>query len=622
MPTANELLYSEVCDDILVVDLKSRSIIIPKNVSVLGVEADDETRILHFHLPRYYCNVDLSEFAIRVNYKNANNDPDMYIVTNTVVENDMIKFDWVVGRHAFAKKGNVKFSVCLKELFEGVVKREFNTTPATLPVLEGLETGYDLSVGHADVFEQLKESISSDVGDIADEAVNKYVVEHADEIKGPKGDPFTYDDFTQEQLKDLTGPKGEPGDSISSVERTSGTGASGTTDTYTITTTSGKTYTFRVYNGADGEGAGDMLKSIYDPQNKNTDVFAYVDEKVGDGNKIGIATSETAGIVMVDGTAGIGVNTENGNLFIKQASNSEIDDKQHSYKPITPENLDYAVKAALVDNANTLSEAERAQVLDWICAMSNIAHRKDSGNVTDLLGTNNRRYVFSNAVAGMPFDGEWWFVDTVSSSSTDITVVAYPIIVDTDRVFAAMYIRVCANNVWGNWREIVTKDSDGAINTDGLYATHVEVSDGNTSMGLYSNGIGAKGDAVWIDQAGDAYFVEVYVGTKGNYKKVPTVDEVPLFNENGELIIDSNVKGVYMIGEWLQTTADTHRSNPADKIAVLDGSGWIYHRTPAEALSDMGGQTKITGTAGQFVVIGEDGNVTTKTIANAEEGSF
>ena len=33
-------------------------------------------------------------------------------------------------------------------------------------------------------------------------------------------------------------------------------------------------------------------------------------------------------------------------------------------------------------------------------------------------------------------------------------------------------------------------------------------------------------------------------------------------------------------------------------------------------------QDAITGTAGQFVVIGDDGNVTTKTVPNAEEASF
>ena len=179
MPTANELLSAEACDDILVVDLESRLITIPKNVSILGVEADDETRILHFQVPRYYCNIDLSEFKIRVNYRNANSEPDMYIVNSTAVDGDLIKFDWVVGRHAFAKKGNVKFSVCLKDLFEGIVRREFNTTPATLPVLEGLETGYDLSGGHTDIFEQL----GAEFLDKTDSIVRKYVHDNSNILR-------------------------------------------------------------------------------------------------------------------------------------------------------------------------------------------------------------------------------------------------------------------------------------------------------------------------------------------------------------------------------------------------------------------------------------------------------
>lgn len=77
------------------------------------------------------------------------------------------------------------------------------------------------------------------------------------------------------------GPEGLPGVSIRSIHRTSGDGSSGTTDTYTITMSDGSISTFQVYNGADGEGAGDMLKTMYDPQNRNTDVFAYIDDKLG-----------------------------------------------------------------------------------------------------------------------------------------------------------------------------------------------------------------------------------------------------------------------------------------------------------------------------------------------------
>jgi hypothetical protein len=64
--------------------------------------------------------------------------------------------------------------------------------------------------------------------------------------------------------------KGEPGDAgrgIVSIARTSGTGAPGTVDTYTITYTDGTTDTYQVRNGADGSGAGDMTKSVYDTNN-------------------------------------------------------------------------------------------------------------------------------------------------------------------------------------------------------------------------------------------------------------------------------------------------------------------------------------------------------------------
>lgn len=101
---------------------------------------------------------------------------------------------------------------------------------------------------------------------------------------GPKGDAGEQGPKGDTGEAGPTGPKGdtgETGNGISSIERTSGTGAAGTTDTYTITMTDGSTSTFQVYNGSDGTGAGDMLKSVYDPQGKNADIFSYVDDAVG-----------------------------------------------------------------------------------------------------------------------------------------------------------------------------------------------------------------------------------------------------------------------------------------------------------------------------------------------------
>lgn len=73
------------------------------------------------------------------------------------------------------------------------------------------------------------------------------------------------------------GPQGETGNGVASIERTAGNGAAGTVDTYTISLTDGRSHNIQVYNGADGEGAGDMTAAVYDPQGKSADVFAYAD---------------------------------------------------------------------------------------------------------------------------------------------------------------------------------------------------------------------------------------------------------------------------------------------------------------------------------------------------------
>ena len=338
MATAEELLASDLCTDILLIDFDSRVIKIPNNVSTIGVESDDDVLRLHFSMPRYYHGTDMSEFRIRINYLNAKNEGDLYEVTDPTIDEESVSFDWVVGRHACAAKGNVVFNVCLRKL-EGVdqeVVREFNTTVAILPVLRGLETDEAVYEETYDILEQWKldlfgsgDTIEQQIRDTGDEVLNNisesvttYVADHMDELVGPQGpegpqgpkgntgDAFTYDMFTPEQLKALTGPQGPKGNtgdaftydmftpeqlealtgpqgsSISSIKRTSGTGAAGTTDTYTITMTDGSTHTFNVYNGADGTGVGDMLKSIYDTQNRNTDIFDYVDDKIGDINTI------------------------------------------------------------------------------------------------------------------------------------------------------------------------------------------------------------------------------------------------------------------------------------------------------------------------------------------------
>ena len=205
MPTADELLTAEVCDDVLTVDLESRQILIPSSVKNIGVESDDNVRILHFRLPRYYCTTDLSEFAIRINYENAKGGGDLYDVKNTTVEDNLIKFDWIVGRYAVTYKGNVVFNVCLRDATDGVINREFNTTIATLPVLQGLETGEAIIEQNSDILEQWRndlfgtgDTIEQQIRDVGAEitagipiSVSQYVADNADALRGESGATFT-----------------------------------------------------------------------------------------------------------------------------------------------------------------------------------------------------------------------------------------------------------------------------------------------------------------------------------------------------------------------------------------------------------------------------------------------
>lgn len=118
------------------------------------------------------------------------------------------------------------------------------------------------------------------------------------------GQPATVTKTLVDQVYKLTfglprGEKGEQGNTgatgngILSITLKSGTHAPGSYDVYTITMTDDTTFDFSVYNGANGQGAGDMLAAVYDPQNKHQDVFAYADSvakdklnKTGDGSDV------------------------------------------------------------------------------------------------------------------------------------------------------------------------------------------------------------------------------------------------------------------------------------------------------------------------------------------------
>lgn len=159
MATSAELLaYSATpTDNTLVINNYQRTIQIPPTITNLGVENDDEVLRLNFRMSRYLNETDLSTFKIRINYLNAKGEDDVYEVDDAHVVDDDIVFTWLVGPAATRYKGNVKFNVCMRIVDADLnVQREFNTTIATLPVLEGLECDEGVIEEYADILEQWK----------------------------------------------------------------------------------------------------------------------------------------------------------------------------------------------------------------------------------------------------------------------------------------------------------------------------------------------------------------------------------------------------------------------------------------------------------------------------------
>ena len=156
MSTTEELLASLNTYDekVLVIDNDLRTINIPSSITSLGVESDEDVLRLHFRMPKKYCDVDLSNFSVRINYMNANNQGDIYIVQDKSFDDESITFSWLVGRNAVVYKGIVKFIVCLKHFNEyDELDKEYNTQVATLPVLEGLETEKTIEEQNSSIIE-------------------------------------------------------------------------------------------------------------------------------------------------------------------------------------------------------------------------------------------------------------------------------------------------------------------------------------------------------------------------------------------------------------------------------------------------------------------------------------
>lgn len=128
-----EIKYLEINAD-------DRSIIIPAEENLLGVENDNKGARKYFICPKIVGdNIDLTKSDVYINVQNASGEKsgkDRYPVQNMTASGDNVTFEWVLERKVTSHKGSVRFAVCVRE--KGT-EREWHTTFATGNALEGEE---------------------------------------------------------------------------------------------------------------------------------------------------------------------------------------------------------------------------------------------------------------------------------------------------------------------------------------------------------------------------------------------------------------------------------------------------------------------------------------------------
>ncbi len=157
MSTIDEVLAAaEVVDAVCVIDGETRIISVPAEYKELGVESDEKVTRVKFQCPKIVGdNIDLTEYNLYINYRNAGNKLNSYLVEDVTVTGDVINFSWLLSRHVTESSGTISYIVCAKKSDDTGVINEWNTKVATGIVGVGLEATEEIEEQNIDAIEQI-----------------------------------------------------------------------------------------------------------------------------------------------------------------------------------------------------------------------------------------------------------------------------------------------------------------------------------------------------------------------------------------------------------------------------------------------------------------------------------
>lgn len=166
MPTTEELLEQLEAEaqsetPVCVIDPETRTITVPPEYQLLGVENDKRVERLYFQCPKIVGdNQDLSQgYQLFMNYQNANGDPDAYHIDDMEIDGDNITFSWLLEENVTKYRGDIQFAfgaIIPGDAPEDPDKNRWNTTINTdCACLIGLKSTQMVAESNPDALAQI-----------------------------------------------------------------------------------------------------------------------------------------------------------------------------------------------------------------------------------------------------------------------------------------------------------------------------------------------------------------------------------------------------------------------------------------------------------------------------------
>lgn len=146
-------------EPIFEIDVDTRKIKVPQELYNICVSGDHLSEKIYFKCPRYFDDEDFSTHTCLIRFTNAKKVYGESPVVDMKIETDFLTFGWAIDNRATAYNGEISFTVQFETINEGI-KYQWQTTPAKLNVMAGLDIESALSDKNDTVFRSLTKQVA------------------------------------------------------------------------------------------------------------------------------------------------------------------------------------------------------------------------------------------------------------------------------------------------------------------------------------------------------------------------------------------------------------------------------------------------------------------------------